>query len=108
MAPKWSPRVGNGSAEGDWGVVGKGTYMGGCMGASSMGAGHQGGARLLEGLLEGDDHGSTSRSTSGSPATATTRRLGNTSSARKRARRVLNKQNDVHVSRTLEHLSTLC
>jgi hypothetical protein len=53
-----SPRVGNGSAEGDWGVVGKGTYMGGCMGASSMGAGHQGGARLLEGLLEGDDHGS--------------------------------------------------
>jgi hypothetical protein len=27
MAPKWSPRVGNGSAEGDWGVVGKGTYM---------------------------------------------------------------------------------
>ena len=40
---------------GDWGVVGKGTYMGGCMGTSSMGgAGHQGGVHLLE----GDDHGS--------------------------------------------------
>jgi hypothetical protein len=34
--------------------VGKGTYVGGCMGASSMGAGHQGGTHLLE----GDDHGS--------------------------------------------------
>ena len=49
-----SPPTGKGRAGGGLGVVGKGAYIGGCMGASSMGGGHQGGAHLLE----GDDNGS--------------------------------------------------
>ena len=54
MALKRAPQHGKRPRWGGLGVVGKGTYMGGCMGTSSMGAGHQGGTRLLE----GDDHGS--------------------------------------------------
>jgi len=54
MALKRAPQRETAALGGDWGVVGKGTYMGECMGASSMGAGHQGVAHLLE----GDDNGS--------------------------------------------------
>ena len=55
MALKRAPQRATAALGGDWGVVGKGTYIGGCMGTSSMGgAGHQGGVHLLE----GDDHGS--------------------------------------------------
>ena len=40
-------------------MVGKGTYMGGCMGASSLGAGHQGGHRIkVVPTFLGDDNGS--------------------------------------------------
>ena len=79
MAPKRAPQRATAAKGGDWGVVGKGPYMGGCMGASSMGAG----IKVVPTFSRATTT-APSRSTSGSRATAITRRSG-ASSAKTRA-----------------------
>ena len=89
-----------GSPTGMTGATGTGIgsgMMGGCMGASSMGAGHQVGAHLLE----GDDNGSKQIDKWG-------RALPRSRGVRVHLPRHAQQQNDVQVTRTPEHLSTLC
>jgi hypothetical protein len=100
MAPKRAPQRATAALGGGLGVVGKGAYMGGCMGASSMGGGHHGGAHLLgrRQRLQADRQ----------VGRALPRSRGvRVHLPRKRARHA-QQQNDVQVTRTLEHLSTLC
>ena len=87
-------------------MVGKGTYMGECMGASSLGAGHQGGHRIkVVPTFLGDDNGSKQIDKWGR---ALPRSRGvRVHLPRQRARHA-QQQNNVQATRTLKHLSTLC
>ena len=86
-------------------MVGKGTYMGECMGASSLGAGHQGGHRIkVVPTFLGDDNGS--KQIDKWVARYRDHAAFGCILTRKRARHA-QQQNDVQVTRTLEHLSTL-